>query len=493
MQKQHIIFSILILLSLGVSMYSLFTQSIRLDEAQSIWQANRTIPAIMDIISADVHVPLYHTLLHFWMQIFGTDIAVVRMLSFIFFILTLPILYILAEEMSNNRVAWLTVLLFSLSPFVIWYTTEARMYTLFTFATTLSHLFFLRFIRSQGKTNKLNYFLTLLLGFYSHYFFFFVVATQGFFLLLRYIQTTYANNQEEANKYKALFFSFLGMSLSAFLFLVPWLFFVFKNGGASHTKPLIAAPSTYNILETFVSFLFGFQSQTLDAVLVSLWPIAVALLFLIFTRQKKTDLQYIDYFALMTFLPILLVFLISYIRPIFLSRYLILVTPSLFFMIASILMEHSKVTARYVSTALITVMVLLLFYQTTSAQTPVKEDYKGAAMYLQQHISTQDIIVVSSPFTIYPLEYSYSGSAAIDTIPQWDNYSAGAIPPFSEKNMQQQINKYKTQYQNMYIVLSYDQGYEKKVRNYLDTHFQLLDHKTFSPGLQIRVYKLRYP
>ncbi len=117
------------------------------------------------------------------MQVFGTDIVFARTLSLLFFIATLPVLYVVAKESSNTKIAALTVTLFSLSPFIMWYSNEARLYTLFTFVVCLNHLFFLRFVRSNGHSSKISLLCATILGLFTHYFFVFIPFTQGIFLV----------------------------------------------------------------------------------------------------------------------------------------------------------------------------------------------------------------------------------------------------------------------------------------------------------------------
>src|SRR6185369_18079119 len=59
--------------------------SLRLDESQSLWQVSRSIGGILTIIAGDVHVPLYHLVLHYWLLLFGNTVPVARLLSLSFF------------------------------------------------------------------------------------------------------------------------------------------------------------------------------------------------------------------------------------------------------------------------------------------------------------------------------------------------------------------------------------------------------------------------
>lgn len=164
---------ITVFISFIVSFYLMITQSIRLDESQSIWFATKPVDTLLNIMGQDVNTFLYILILHFWIQILGTQIFVVRLLSWLFFLVSIPVLYRMVKESSTTEVAITTVCIYCLSPFILWYSAEARTYTLFMLATVLSHLYFLRTVRSNLSQGKLGYVLSSILGLYTHYFFYF--------------------------------------------------------------------------------------------------------------------------------------------------------------------------------------------------------------------------------------------------------------------------------------------------------------------------------
>src|SRR6185312_10528796 len=96
---------LIIVASICFTVFTLAFQSIRLDEAQSIWVSTKSVSQILQLDAQDVLVPLYELLLHVWMQIFGSSVLAARSFSFIFFLATLPALYSLAKETNNKRVA----------------------------------------------------------------------------------------------------------------------------------------------------------------------------------------------------------------------------------------------------------------------------------------------------------------------------------------------------------------------------------------------------
>ncbi len=288
-----IVFFGILIFDFILNTFQLLSQSIRLDEAQSIWASTKSVNGILSYLSKDVATPLYALLLHFWIQIFGPDIGYARMLSLIFLLLTLPVLYFMAKESSNKRVAMLTVVLFSLSPFIMWYTSEARMYTLFTLITSLNHLFFLRILKSSGKSGSVGYMLTTALGLYTHYFYAFLLLTQFIYVLIVWLLSVlYDENKSESFLTRVLIKGSVPLSIVKYMSLgvllfIPWIIFVISRGSASSTQPLIASPTTFNIFQAFVNFLFGFQANGIQGLLVSLWPLAVIFLFLFLRKNEE--------------------------------------------------------------------------------------------------------------------------------------------------------------------------------------------------------------
>lgn len=479
----HYLFLIAIAASVIINVIHLFSQSIRLDESQSIWVATKSVAAILHISAQDVQTPLYPVLLHFWMQLFGAEIVMARLLSLVFFVLTLPVLYVLIREVSNKETAFLGVILFSLSPFLIWYSNEARTYTLLSFLTTANHVFFLRLYQSRGQKSKFLYFLFSILGLYTHYFFGFILLTQFLFVAFKV-----------ARRKIKMHFSLTFMLVFSFIVLtfLPWLYYVYKLGLAANTQPLIPAPTSFSLIQVYLNFVLGFQNQLVQSLTVSLWPLFLMILFFIFTRKLRLSLLRIDYFLAVSFLPVLLVFLVSFYKPIFLSRYLVIVVPSLFTVFAWLLMNFGKRILSSVSIALLLLMIMSLNFQNSIQSNPVKEDYRQVVDILSAQVTPRDVVAVTAPFTVYPIEYYYKGLARIDTIPQWNRFTQGPIPPFSREDFERQLTEYQDIYYRLYLVLSYDQGYQNDLVDYLDHHYHLVSKNSYPANVELRVYQLRY-
>jgi mannosyltransferase len=460
--------------------------SLRLDEAQTLWQTGRSIDALLNLLATNVHVPLYHLIVHEWQLLFGNNIFTIRLISLLFFVVSIPALYRLCEYTYGRGTALLATLLFTLSPFMNWFASEARMYTLLVFVTILSHYFYIKILRHDRFLSAWAWYTaTACVGVFVHYFFSFVLLTQAIFFLLQY-------RRHDQAWQKALF-SLLGTALLVTLFLVPWLLKVYGTGAVGEASPILARPSTIDFFNVFTNYFFGFQSDYINSLLLSLWPLIVLLSFFALTQSARPPSRETWYFLLSIAVPLAIAFISSiYLRPLFLSRYLIIALPSILLIFSALILSFPKRTAFITGVMLVALVSSSLTIQIFGPQSAIHENYKATTEYVSIHARPQDIVIVSAPFTIYPIYYYYTGQARIITFPEWNRFDAEAIQPFSEEVLEQTLTDLQATYQTVWLIVSYDQGYESQFKNYFTERFMRTDVKTFSPQLEVYAYKLRY-
>jgi uncharacterized membrane protein len=480
--ESGIVFSLVLLVAFcaSLSLFFFSTQSLRLDEAQSLWQSGRSPLDIFVIIGQDVHVPLYHQTLHFWRLFMGDSVQNARLLSLLFYLISIPALFLLGTLAYSRRVGLFAALLLALSPFMNWYGSEVRMYTLFTLLVILNQYFFIRLFKNDTDHSWIGYTLTALLGIYAHYFFFLNLISQAiFYFFRRQLFPPYAL------KRFIIIFSLVVLSF------LPWVWFVKSLGTVSYQEPVLQTPTTINLFSTFSQFIFGFQSDHINTIFLSLWPIALIMGLLTLRKNSRLSPE-TEYFTISLVAAVVITFALSFIVPLFVSRYLIFTIPSLYLLLASIASTYAPRFAASVRWGLVALMLAMLVSEIVNPSTPVKENYREAAMYINTRIAPQDTLVVSAPFTIYPVEYYYRGAAPLSTFPIWDRYTTGPIPTFSSDQLGSQAKTLAGDHQDLWLLLSYDQGYEEQIRLYFDTHYQRLETKNFSDDLNLYIYKLRY-
>lgn len=471
----------MMLIVVACSYFFFINQSLRLDEAQSLWQTSGSPLTIIKLVAGDVHVPLYHLMLHYWRLIVGDTVARARVMSLVFLLGTIPAIYVLGKETYGRGAGLFAALLLSISPFMNWYGNEIRMYTLFSFIVVLNQYFFIRIFTRPGRGAWVGYTVTTLFGIFSHYFFFLNLFAQAvFFFLNRKLFPPGALKR------------FLLIAAAIVILFIPWIVEVLSVGTFSSEKPLLAEPTTVNLFSTLSQFLFGFQDNEVNTIVLSLWPIAIIFGF-VSVRSRKRPSPVTIYLLLSIVLSVGLAFIISAtVVPVFVSRYLAFTVPSLYVLLAAHVASYPAKYRKWVGGVLVALLLFMMGVEAWSAATPVKENYRQATDYLNANVSPQDVVILSAPFTIYPVEYYYQNPAPLETLPIWNRYSFGAIPNFDKSTLPAQVATLTQDHQDVWLLLSYDQGYESNIKSYFDTHFARIQEKNFSQDLNVYEYKIRY-
>lgn len=159
-------------------------QSLWLDEAINVLaaQQNAFWGMVTEYAKFDFHPPGFFALLWVWTKIFGYSEIMVRLPSLIFGVLTVWIIYLLGKKLVSAKLGLVAALLLALNPLHIYYSQEARMYSLAALAVALNFLFFIKILKEE-KFAKFGYFLTAWLVLLSDYLTYFVFPAQLIFIL----------------------------------------------------------------------------------------------------------------------------------------------------------------------------------------------------------------------------------------------------------------------------------------------------------------------
>lgn len=107
-------------------------QSLWLDEATTALVAQMNLTDFFGkFMLADFHPPLYYLVIHYWTYIFGTSEVVLRLPSVIFGTLTVYLVYLVARE-TKQKWPIVPALFLATSGLHVYYSQEARMYSLAT-------------------------------------------------------------------------------------------------------------------------------------------------------------------------------------------------------------------------------------------------------------------------------------------------------------------------------------------------------------------------
>jgi 4-amino-4-deoxy-L-arabinose transferase-like glycosyltransferase len=114
--------------------------------------------------------PLYYILAWLWSGLFGLHEVGLRSLSALFGVAAIPVAFLIGRELAGRRAGWITAAIVTVNPMLIWYSQEARAYSLLVLLSACSVLFFLRFRRSRDSRDLALWAVASALALATHYF-----------------------------------------------------------------------------------------------------------------------------------------------------------------------------------------------------------------------------------------------------------------------------------------------------------------------------------
>jgi 4-amino-4-deoxy-L-arabinose transferase-like glycosyltransferase len=173
---------LILLLGVGLRLYSLASESFWFDETYSVWVARHSVGWQLGQSLQRIFPPLYYTLLHFWLAL-GDSEFVVRLLSVFIGVSSIVGIYVLVKRLFDARTGLISALLLAISPLHIWYSQEARMYILVAALGIASAYLMLLALREGKPRQWLAYVLSTALAMNAHYFAVFLVPFQNLYVL----------------------------------------------------------------------------------------------------------------------------------------------------------------------------------------------------------------------------------------------------------------------------------------------------------------------
>lgn len=373
-------------------------QSLWLDEAINVLAAsnNSFVNMISQYPIGDFHPPGWFFILWIWERIGGNGEVWVRLPSVAFGVLTVWFVYLVGKELFTKKVALIGSLLMAIAPLHVYYSQEARMYSLAALSATMSFHFFWRFVNQKNKWDVVGYTAANILVLYSDYLAYFIIPTQAVYLFWT------------KNPLKKIILGWL----VAIVALLPWLL-VFPKQLTSGTMAAAILPGWANVAggATFKELLlipiktfFGrvsIDNKQIYGLIIGL----VGLLYGVITwaAVKKID-KSTKLLLCWIVIPTTLAFLISFFIPVLSYFRMLFILPAFYLLLAKgidNLENYGKYAVFGVS--LISLISLGAYYIYPRFQ---REDWKTAVPFIESRLKNESIVLLEdngifSPYTYY--------------------------------------------------------------------------------------------
>jgi uncharacterized membrane protein len=265
--------ALILTLAAGLRFYRIDTQSLWYDEGVSLGEAQVTVGQILRDAAADIHPPGYYILLAGWEDLTGNSELALRMLSALFSVLAVALVYAVGARLFGRPMAVLAALFVAVNPFHVWYGQETRMYALFEALSASSILLTVLVLSAldgvtQGYSrprrvvlSATGYVLVNAAGLYTHYTFPFIMVGEGLVFLL------WLMRRPRKLRMLALW---AGLQAGILLLYGPWLPFAYRQ---LTTYPRVA-PQDVTFLQLANTLVYG-TTTPLEAAQIGLIPLAL--------------------------------------------------------------------------------------------------------------------------------------------------------------------------------------------------------------------------
>jgi len=330
----------------AITLFNVTNAAIWFDEAFSSYLIQFSFWDIARYTATDVHPPLYYWALKAWTMLFGTGEFGMRTMSIFFAAATIVVTFLLARKMFGRKVALVSLLFLILSPMLVRYSDEARMYTMAAFIVVSATYLLLKATESTQKRWWVFYGILVGLGMWTHYF----TALIWLAHWAWHAWTTHSKGITFKAWWKQFFDkNWILAHIVAIGVFSPWLYFMVKQLGVVQAAGFWIGPVSLDTPTNYLTNVFYYleHGQAQGWFALALIGIAVLVSVLLpkvykgFTKSEKSNFILITSIA---WVPPILLFLASLppLRSSFVERYLIPAIIALMVFMAVVLVVGSK-------------------------------------------------------------------------------------------------------------------------------------------------------
>ena len=374
-----------------------------------------------NFFTIDNHPPFYYLFLKMWSKLFGYSEFSLRLPSVLFAIGTIFLTYKIAGLIKQNknerslklfskgRFAKLSLsfpilasFLLAISQFHIYYSQEARMYSMAAFFATLSVYFYILIVNQRIK---LQYFI----GFSISIFFLGITDYVPYFLIFTLVLYSLVKIRDKNLSVK---FTITFLPLIAFWILWLPLFTKQSQGGnwllvtLPAWKKLAGGANIKQILLLWIKFTIGritFINKYIYAIVVAFSSIVYFIPLKTFYKNKINDKFKIIFLWFIG--PLVLSFLTSFFIPSFIYFRFLFIYPAFVLLLSwgilNIKNNKIKIFVFWVVTA-ISILSGFYYYLDKNLQ---REDWRGAVSYIENNLKTGDVVIFEYPEPFAPYRW----------------------------------------------------------------------------------------
>ncbi len=408
---------IVLLIASFLRFYGLEVQSLSNDELSSWRQSSHEnlSDVIQKGVRPDVHPPGFQIMLYFVERIFGDSAPALRFPSVIFGILSVVAIYLIGLRLFSKGEALISAALLAVLRFPVFYSQDARSYSMMLLFTLVSSYFLISVIEELREDCKahiptaIKYIASATVLAYSHYFGLYMVVLQGVFTAALFIL-----------KPRKLIHVLALFGITALMY-VPWLPVLREHLSSGPIWIMPPARSFIRELHMYLQFICN-KSRIMKTGFVTICVLLLIHMYsdIIHEPTKKNIKNILLSKETVLFLWLIVPFAGAYIlskvsTPVLTERNMIIILPAACLLIGRSLMRIP--VKHYIRGIIVSAGILyLIYYLIVPLQyykRPVKCQFREAVRFVlnSEHIDDSALIVANSNYAEY-FDYYFEKSGS---------------------------------------------------------------------------------
>ncbi len=481
--KNEIILLIILVVGFLFRIYALESESLWMDEGYSLMFAKPDVVSIIKINSSTIEClsnpPFYSIILHFFIGLFGESETALRMPSVIFGCMSIFMIYKVGTLLFDENVGLLGALILAFSKFHIYYSQEARSYTLQVFLILLSFYFFIKFFRKGNLIISIGYIISSLLLIFTHYFGVFIIFSQNIIFVTIFLLF----NRKDKPKINHW------ISLQAILIILfsPWIYVLLRMMNQQKGKVWFVPPVKL-LFYTFLDF-----SGSIILLFLFLILTFISVIFWLRKRNKSgsgkakfnsfnnnlLENNSIYFLLIWMLIPILFPFIFSrFFRPIYMVRYTIGASLPLYLFAAKGIKSigsYKSIKLSVIAIVLSLSFINLTQYYTTS----YKDKWRETANYVDQNAKSGDLVLFNSGDNIL-VSFIFNYYSNRDDLVKKNFPESTEWVPI--KNIINKLEPVVDGFKRIWVVVYRDRDPDFLIENKLKEEYNLIFHQKYIAG-----------
>ncbi len=476
-------------LACGLRVYQLGAQSLWSDEGLTLYRARLSLADNLSNIimippgvpTRDTNPPLYFLALSGLRLVAGESEYVLRFLSVLSGVLCVPLLYVLGRRLFSVQTGRVAALLGAVSPFLVWYSQEARMYTLLAALSMLSTYLLLRALETPSLRLWLAWAIVTCATWYTHFTMLFLFVFQGGLILVWLMRV----------KRRSAFIA-LGVLL---VLSIPLGMYAWSRGQEVVDPSFSLRPLSSITEEVASTFIVGRTNQIFQPFEMVVPGLLLLILGVWWALRERPRNALVTLAYLIV--PLLAVAGATLLRPVYSGpRHVTVVAPPLYLIMANGavgLWRRQRVMGGIALSIVLIIMGGWLWVQFTDPAYR-KDDMRSAACTIASRANPDDVVIVHDAVSSYVFDYYYQrcgGRAPWKIIPTYPSLDVDAALQEFQAEASRAARLW-------FVTLPRPlSGFDREALDaWARGHLLRLDHRTFPAiwmGSQYQLYTAHFP